>query len=573
MYVLPAFWHVENKRWLDWKELAPVPDGAHGLRQIWNVNCFNCHATNLKQGYDLSRRKYETTWTEMGIGCEGCHGPSREHVALMDTYKKDPTAKPPFDIKTFSPRRSTPREVFDMCAYCHGNKTNVFTGFIPGSRYEDFALPFLLSTPIPDNDLQGEFWPDGRPNRFNRPQAVMQSGCFESGQLACTNCHAAHGSPNPFSLKVNITEGRNGDTLCMQCHGTRQPSPGRQFAAESHTFHKMDSPGSRCINCHMSDVNWRLLIRRRDHTYKPPVPELTAAYGIPNACTTCHDNRSPEWAARQMDAWWGDGARRQTELSTADTMYKAGSGDPSVVPALASLAVDRSKNAFIRASAVDYLSEFLIGRTGGATSPRTQQSQTSFVSGATAPAAPVAPIAPAAAGSTPAIINALIGAASDPEPTVRAAAVRGLGAVNDQQRVLSPLTARLIDPARVVRARAAEVLMAFGVSHLPDAAGLALMRAQEEYALSLRSFPDSAANHAALAWLEAQRGRLPEALAAADDALRVEPRFARPWVIRGVILARQEKFADAVEAWKKARSLEPSYPNIDQLIREAEKRK
>ena len=52
MYVLPVFWHVESGRWLDWKETTPVPDGAHDLKQIWNVNCFNCHATNLDRGYD-----------------------------------------------------------------------------------------------------------------------------------------------------------------------------------------------------------------------------------------------------------------------------------------------------------------------------------------------------------------------------------------------------------------------------------------------------------------------------------------------------------------------------------------
>ena len=578
MYVLPAFWHVDTKRWLDWKELAPVPDGAHGLRQIWNVNCFNCHATNLSQGYNVATRKYETTWTEMGIGCEGCHGPSREHITLMEAYKKDPTAKPPFDIKTFSPRRSSPRESFDMCAYCHGNKNNVFTGFAGGSRYEDFALPFLLSERIPDNDLQGEFWPDGRPNRFNRPQAVMQSGCFEKGQLTCTNCHAAHGSPNPFSLKVNIADGRSGDTLCTQCHSSRQSSAvSYQFDSEIHTFHKADSPGSRCINCHMSDVNWRLLIRRRDHTYKPPVPELTTAYGIPNACTTCHDTRSPEWAAQQMDKWWGDGARRKAEVAVADTMYRAGAGDSSVAPVLASLAVDRSKNPFLRASAADYLSAFMLAASGVALrGQQTTQSQTSFAPNPLNPRLPSSPSAPSAPSSleiTPAMINALIGAASDPEAIVRAAAVRGLGAVPDQQRVISPLTARLVDPARVVRARAAEVMMALGVSHLPDAAGAALLRAQEEYLQSLRDFPDSAPNHASIAWMEAQRGRLGAALAAADDALRVNPRFARPWVIKGVILARQNRFADAVEAWKKARSLEPSYPNIDQLIAEAEKRK
>jgi predicted CXXCH cytochrome family protein len=572
MYVLPAFWHVEHERWMDWKELAPVPDGAHDLRQIWNTNCFNCHATNLAQGYNITARKYETTWTEMGIGCEACHGPGREHAALMEAWKNDPTSKPPYDIGIFSTRRASPREVFDSCSYCHGNKTNVFTGFRAGHRYEDYALPFLISAPIPENDPQGEFWPDGRPNRFNRPQAVMQSGCFESGQLACTNCHVAHGSPNPFSLKVDITQGRNGDRLCTQCH---------QTDVATHTFHEAESAGSRCINCHMSDVNWRLLTRRLDHTYKPPVPELTAAYGIPNACTTCHDNRSPEWAAAQMDRWWGDGARRKTAVSVADTMYRAGSGDSSVVPRLASLAVDRSHSAFIRASAADYLSGFLIQSTDGAlaASAAPVQSQTSFAgpgasSALSAPGPPGAvPLSQRAVEITPAIVNALIGAASDPEAIVRAAAVRGLGAVNDQQRVLSPITARLVDMARVVRARAAEALLAAGISHLPGAAGAALARAQDEYAASLRSFPDVAANHAAVAWLEAQRGRLPEAVAAADDALRVEPRFARPWVIKGVILAREGKYAQAVDAWKKARTLEPGYPNIEKLIAEAEKRK
>jgi hypothetical protein len=44
-------------------------------------------------------------------------------------------------------------------------------------------------------------------------------------------------------------------------------------------------------------------------------------------------------------------------------------------------------------------------------------------------------------------------------------------------------------------------------------------------------------------------------------------------VVKGVLLAREGRFAEAVELWKKARSIEPSYPNIDQLIAEAEKRK
>ncbi len=37
IYVLPAFWHIASRRWVDWKEITPIPDGAHELRQIWNV--------------------------------------------------------------------------------------------------------------------------------------------------------------------------------------------------------------------------------------------------------------------------------------------------------------------------------------------------------------------------------------------------------------------------------------------------------------------------------------------------------------------------------------------------------
>ena len=361
MYVLPVFWHVEAKRWIDWQETTPIPDGAHDLKQIWNVNCFNCHATNLDRGYVPAGDSYRTSWTELGIGCEACHGPGKAHVALMKVWEEDPASIPTYSsrasnrqlseiLKIFSPRSAEPRRTFDTCGYCHGNKRNVFTDFEAGDRYEDHALPFLLSEPLPEFDAQGEFWPDGRPNRFNRTQALTLTGCFKAGAIACTNCHLAHGtSDNAFSLKLDVTSGRTGDALCTQCHQgpaaaaaagephqplaritsrapdtleSRQPWTDAELAR--HSFHPAESPGSRCINCHMSDVNWRLLMRRRDHTFQSPVPETTAAFGVPNACTTCHDDKTPEWAARQMDAWWGDGPRRQQSVALATTMYAAG---------------------------------------------------------------------------------------------------------------------------------------------------------------------------------------------------------------------------------------------------------
>lgn len=584
IYVLPIFWHVASKRWVDWKEITPIPDGEHDIRQIWNINCFNCHGTNIVQGYDVNEKKYRSTWTEMGIGCEACHGPGREHVALMEAWEKDPLSKPAYDnssknrrlsdtLKIFSPRSSEPRRVFETCAYCHGNKKNVFVGFRGGDAYADFALPLLMSEPIPDYDLQGEFWPDGRPNRFNRPQALTLSGCFKAGAIACTSCHVAHGSRNEFSLKVNINQGRNGDSLCTQCH-THRTFAGA--ALKDHTFHPPDSAGSRCISCHMSDVNWRLLIRRRDHTFQPPVPENTTQFGIPNACTTCHDQRSPEWAATQMTQWWGDDDRRKKAASLADTMYRAGSSDMTTLPALARLAVDRSQGLFIRASAADSISRLISeSRSGVRQRGGSIQTQTSFGdrSNARGTAVERPSNVRGTAVITPVIVNAMIGAADDPEPIVRAAAVKALGIIGDPDRALGPVLARLVDRARVVRARAAEVLESFGVIELPGRAGEALRRAQDEHVAGLLSFPDVASLQASRGWFEAQRGRVSAAHEALDAAVALEPDYAYPWVVKGVLFAREGKFADAVAMWKKARSIEPSYPNIDQLIAEGEKRK
>ena len=391
IYVLPIFWHNEAKRWVDWKEITPIPnDPDHDLRQIWNITCVNCHATNLAKQFDAAANTYATTWTEMGVACEACHGPGAAHNAS------------PAAAKLFTPREATPRQVFDMCGYCHGNKNNAFFGFKPGDRYEDYALPFLISDPLPPNDPQGEFWPDGRPSRFNRPQALMQTGCFQRGQATCTSCHRAHGM-NAHMLKVQVeTESgahtKQSDALCTQCHsasGPREQSESSSGAARAsgggvpasieksgtdasgtsggaapraipdlvaHTHHAADSPGSRCIDCHMSDVNWRLITRRRDHTFQPPVPEMTSRFGAPNACTTCHEDKSPEWAASIMDRWYGNGDRRRAVVAMADALYRAGAGDTAALPDVARLAVDRSHGAPIRASAAEFVGQLLSAR-------------------------------------------------------------------------------------------------------------------------------------------------------------------------------------------------------------------
>ena len=559
IYVLPVFWHSETQRWLDYREITPVPDDpSHDFRQIWNVSCVNCHATNLVRNFDAARNRFQTTWTEMGIGCEACHGSGRAHI------------DDPQHLQIFTMKKVPPRQIFDACGYCHGNKNNVFFGFEPGDRYEDFALPFLISEPIPANDPQGDFWPDGRPSRFNRPQALTISGCFQKGEATCTSCHRMHGSQQAHSLKVAVEapgggHTRQSDALCTQCHVTdgqiAHPSDTDPFRLQNptarataipdlaaHTHHAPASQGSRCINCHMSDVNWRLITRRLDHTFQAPVPELTAKFGVPNACTTCHEEKSPEWAAATLDRWYGNRERRQSVVMMAETFYRAGTGDTRVLADTARLAVDRSHGTLIRASAAEFAGA-LVAKT------------------------PIA--APGPGGlrtvDTP-VMNSLIGAANDPEPTVRATAVRSLGLTLDAQAI-PPITAHLVDAARVVRVRAAEALLGFGLTTLEGAAGAALTRAQDEWMESLRTFNDAASDHVVLARLLSARGQSDTARRELGTAIRLEPDNPRPHVELGIIAARAARYDEAVQHFKAAKALAPAYPNLDRLIEEAAKRR
>ena len=49
--------------------------------ETWNFMCAQCHSTGLRKKYDLSKDAYATTWFEIDVSCEECHGPGSNHVA------------------------------------------------------------------------------------------------------------------------------------------------------------------------------------------------------------------------------------------------------------------------------------------------------------------------------------------------------------------------------------------------------------------------------------------------------------------------------------------------------------
>ncbi|MBR0670759.1 multiheme c-type cytochrome [Neoroseomonas soli] len=87
---LPWAWDTRlreegGQRWFHLMAQEPLPtnDPLHwtGREQTWNFMCASCHSTGLVRGYDEATDRYETTWTEISVGCESCHGPGAAHVA------------------------------------------------------------------------------------------------------------------------------------------------------------------------------------------------------------------------------------------------------------------------------------------------------------------------------------------------------------------------------------------------------------------------------------------------------------------------------------------------------------
>ncbi|MFZ1413332.1 MAG: multiheme c-type cytochrome [Defluviicoccus sp.] len=67
-------------------------DALHwtGIDQTWNFQCAECHSTELRKGYNAARNTYATTWAEIDVACEACHGPGTAHVAWAKGDRRGP---------------------------------------------------------------------------------------------------------------------------------------------------------------------------------------------------------------------------------------------------------------------------------------------------------------------------------------------------------------------------------------------------------------------------------------------------------------------------------------------------
>ncbi len=549
---LPVTWDTERRHWYHLYPKEPIPhdDPLHWTRSLqnWNYMCAECHTTNLEKNFDLATNTYRTTWSEIDVSCETCHGPGSLHVELAEGDAKFGFWDRNYRYGLPNLKDENSRVQIENCAPCHSRRRVIASNDRSGASFCDHYLPEVL-----DNNL---YYADGQILEEDYVYgSFIQSRMYDEN-VRCTDCH------DPHSVKVKFNDNR----LCTQCHTKAQ------YDTPLHHFHPDSAmPGTLCVECHMPDTRYMVADPRRDHSLRVPRPDLTVDLGIPNACNGCHNDRSQgetaQWATDQVRTWYGE--KRNEPEHFAHGIAAGRAVAPEGERKLQRTARDPKVRAAVRASAISLLSRY---------------------------------------GSDRGVAEAVRGL-EDKDPLIRATAVRSLQYAPQEimSRRLAPM---LHDPVRAVRIEAARLLTqiprsefnrddltAFdaaleeylrgqdavadqaaahlnlgviytnlaqahhGVPGRPDPKYLAM--AEEEYRTALRIEPDFIPARINLAMLYDSLGRKDEAETLFHEIVELDSENGEAYYSLGLLIAENEnRMEDAVQALGRAAELSPENARI-----------
>lgn len=490
-----------------------------GRHQNWNFMCADCHSTNVRKGYDAAQDRFQTTWSEINIACESCHGPGSSHEkwartpkGLRDVLWNDngltvhlterKRATWSVDPTTLVPKRSEPRVTtieINVCAQCHSRRDQISEQYAAGAPLEDHYVPALI-TP-------GLYYPDGQ-----QRDEVFTYGSFLQSRMAhagvtCSDCH------EPHSQRVRAP----GNRLCAPCHVAAR------YETAAHHFHPAQSPGAQCVSCHMPPTNYMVIDARRDHSFRIPRPDRSVSMGVPNACIACHRGRSAEWAAAEVRTRYGHGLACFQIF--AEAFHADESDNPEATDALARVAGDSSQPAIVRASSLARLAN----RPGRAA------------------------------------VEAARRHLGDPDASVRRAASMVFEALPLQER-LGSVTPLLRDPVRSVRLEAAWLLAPASAALAGTSDAEAFSRAAEEFIASRRYRSDRPEDRTTLGYFLAQLGRSAEATAEYQAARRLSAQYIPAYVNLSDLQRREGAEGQAEQTIRDGLAVQPDDPVLHHAL-------
>ena len=333
-------WDVKNRKWFDLypNEKVTPNDPLHWSQRhhTWNSFCAECHSTNLQLNYDAENKRYQTTWSEINVSCQACHGPGQKHVAWAKEQSKSDVTKGL--IVDYAQLNS--QQTVDTCARCHSRRYPVSANDQHGQDFLNDFVPELLR--------QGLYYPDGQIlEEVYVYASFKQSKMYRQG-VQCMDCH------NPHSLQLK----QEGNAVCTICHQQTTANPKfptlvvKAYDSSNHHFHKPDSPGAQCVNCHMPVKNYMVVDPRHDHSFRVPRPDLSVTLGVPNTCNQCHTDKEPQWTVDTMAQWYG---KEWQTPHFASIIAAAQQGLPQAKNQLIELVQDETQSDMVRATGIDLL--------------------------------------------------------------------------------------------------------------------------------------------------------------------------------------------------------------------------
>jgi tetratricopeptide (TPR) repeat protein len=469
---LTIAWDAIEKRWFHLypNERIQPDDSLHwtGRYQNWNAMCAECHTTNFRKGYDLETDSYSTSWSEINVSCQACHGPGQRHVEWAEAEQTgDAEELNNYGLLVDYANNNSFYEV-DQCAPCHSRRARLDDDYVHYGPYlDDFQAEVLQEgLYFTDGQIQDEVYVYG---------SFLQSKMYSKG-VRCSDCH------NPHSLELWVS----GNAVCLQCH-QNQPVEAfptlvqKDYDSPEHHFHPEGSTGSECVNCHMPDRTYMVVDPRRDHSFRTPRPDLSVRLGTPNACTLCHQDESAEWAATAVAEWYG--LPKDNEKHFGEIIAAGRSGSPQAREDLSTLVKDQDSPAIVRATALGLLSRF-----------------------------------------GPDVRGTMSSALSDQNPIVRLAATRGFDGILDGPSI--DLVASLLDdPLRAVRSEAARVLSSAPRSSLKSYQRRSFDKALSEFIKAQNAMADLPGAHLSLGNLYAGMGKNEEAIREYEIAVEMDSLF------------------------------------------------
>lgn len=278
MHVLPVEWDTMSGGWVDFNGLKNnhPGDGAYwsDTGNIWQLRCGGCHVTGLQINYDRGKGSFNSKWSDLGVGCEACHGPGGNHIKAASVYfeqEKETIVNPaklPWRLRAM------------VCGQCHnwGRSTAEVSPYKAGfPKQYGYPLGYVPGKALYLYYSQEQKEAEKHHQQYNEWQ---ESEHAKAGVM-CTTCHNVHPEDTGVQQLGTVAQTKlTQDTLCMDCHKTLQ----RRGVHRIHTF------GS-CIACHMPATKGH----EHNHTFRFISPEESIKAGgvdkKTNSCSSCHHHK------------------------------------------------------------------------------------------------------------------------------------------------------------------------------------------------------------------------------------------------------------------------------------------